>query len=367
MNQNGLSATSKQVLAMRDAVFAEWESQVRLLIKGAQHILHPTLLNTLPVFYDNIAEALTPNHPRDEATSNTDIAAAHGDERARMTSYEPEQIVQEYQLFRDAFSRVADEQGVVLSRAEWSIVNGSIDSAVRESIRKFTSMHESFRHKMAAALSHDMRSPLSVVITSAHLLTMGASPDRTPAIAKRILDNGQRLGTMIEELLDALSFNRGEKLPLDLSQFDVLELAREVCSDAGVAAPGVCTVSGSSVTGYWCEDSLRRALENLVVNAIKYGDGNGVQIKVDEAHGRMLMSVHNSGNAIDHEHHGQIFEYLWRDGSTKGKRGWGIGLPFVKSVAESHGGSVAVDSSPATGTTFIIDIPVDCRPFVTPT
>jgi len=79
------------------------------------------------------------------------------------------------------------------------------------------------------------------------------------------------------------------------------------------------------------------------------------------------MSVHNSGNAIDREHHGQIFEYLWRDGSTKGKRGWGIGLPFVKSVAESHGGSVAVDSSPATGTTFIIDIPVDCRPFVAPT
>ena len=364
MNQNGLSATSKQVLAMRDAVFAEWESQVRSLIKGAQHILHPTLLNTLPVFYDNIAEALTPNHPRDDATSNTDIAAAHGDERARMTSYEPEQIVQEYQLFRDAFSRIADEQGVVLTRTEWGIVNGSIDSAVRESIRKFTSMHESFRHKMAAALSHDMRNPLSVVITAAHLLTIGATPDRTPAIARRILDNGQRLGSMIEELLDALSFNRGEKLPLDLSQFDVLKLAQEVCSDASVAVPGTCTVTGTSVVGYWCESSLRRALENLVINALKYGDGNGVQIKVDEAHGRVLISVHNSGNAIASEHHGQIFEYLWRDGSAKDKRGWGMGLPFVKSVAESHGGSVAVDSSPASGTTFLIDIPVDCRPFV---
>lgn len=364
MNQNGLSATSKQVLAMRDAVFADWESQVRSLIKGAQHILHPTLLNTLPVFYDNIAEALTPNHPRDEATSNTDIAAAHGDERARMTSYEPEQIVHEYQLFRDAFSRVADEQGVTLSRAEWGIVNSSIDSAVRESIRKFTSMHESFRHKMAAALSHDMRNPLSVMVTSAHLLSIAASPEKTPAIAKRILDNGQRLGTMIEELLDALSFNRGEKLPLELSQFDVLELARSVGEDASVADAAVCSVAGNPVLGYWCVRSLRRALENLVINGIKYGDGNGVQIKIDEAHGRMLMSVHNSGNPIPAEHHGQVFEYLWRDGSTKDKRGWGIGLPFVKNVAESHGGSVAVDSSPASGTTFLIDIPVDCRPFV---
>jgi signal transduction histidine kinase len=364
LNQNGLSATSKQVLAMRDAVFAEWESQVRMLIKGAQHILHPTLLNTLPVFYDNIAEALTPNHPREDATSNTDIAAAHGDERARMTSYEPEQIVHEYQLFRDAFSRVADEQGVTLSRSEWGIVNSSIDSAVRESIRKFTEMHESFRHKMAAALSHDMRSPLSVVVTSAHILTIAATPEKTPGIAKRILDNSKRLGTMIEDLLDALSFNRGERLPLELSEFDVLDLAKSVCSDASVSDTAACSVIGNSVTGYWCENSLRRALENLVINAVKYGDGNGVHIKVDEAHGRMLLSVHNSGNPIPAENYGQIFEYLWREGSTRDKSGWGIGLPFVKSVAESHGGSVALDSSPATGTTFLIDIPVDCRPFV---
>jgi signal transduction histidine kinase len=50
--------------------------------------------------------------------------------------------------------------------------------------------------------------------------------------------------------------------------------------------------------------------------------------------------------------------------AARDAKGWGIGLPFVRNVAESHGGSVAVDSSPATGTTFLIDVPVDCRPFV---
>lgn len=364
LNHNGLSTTSRQVLAMREAVFAAWERDVRAQIEGARHILHPTLLNTLPIFYDNIAEALTPNHPRDEATSSNNVAATHGDERARMTSYEPEQIVHEYQLFRDAFSRIADEQGVTLSRAEWGIVNSSIDSAVRESIRQFTAMHDSFRNKMAASLSHDMRNPLSVVVSSAHLLTIGASAERIPAIAKRILDNSQRLGSMIEELLDALSLGRGEKLPLVLSQFDALELAANVCENASVNDASACSVTGSPVVGYWCENSLRRALENLVINAIKYGDGKGVQIKISETHGRMLMSVHNTGNPINPEHYGQIFEYLWRDGSAKDQRGWGIGLPFVKSVAESHGGSVTVDSAAETGTTIMIDIPVDCRPFV---
>ncbi|NVM74849.1 signal transduction histidine kinase [Duganella sp. SG902] len=364
MNPNGLSATSKQVLAMRDAVFAEWERQVRLLIKGAQHVLHPILLNTLPIFYDNIAEALTPNHPRSNGTSNNDVAAAHGNERARMTSYEPEQIVHEYQLFRDAFSQVADERGVTLTRTEWGIVNNSIDLAVRESIKKFTSMHDSFRQKMAASLSHDMRTPLSVMVNAAHILTLAASPQKTPEMAKRILHNGQRLSAMIDELLDALSFNRSEALPLDLSEFDVLPLAQSVCADASLNDTAECTVSGGSVVGYWCENSLRRALENLVINGIKYGDGKGVQVKIDEAHGRLLISVHNTGTPIAPEHHGQIFEYLWRDGSVADKSGWGMGLPFVKSVAESHGGSVAVDSSAASGTTFIIDIPVDCRPFV---
>ena len=364
MNSNGLSATSKQVLGIRDAVFAEWESQVRLLIKGAQHVLHPTLLNTLPIFYDNLAEALTPNHPRSDATSNNDVAAAHGNERARMTSYEPEQIVHEYQLFRDAFSRVADEQGVTLTRDEWRIVNNSIDLAVRESIRQFTSMHDSFRQKMAASLSHDMRNPLSVVVNAAHILALSPTSERTPQLAQKILKNGQRLSSMIDELLDALSFNRGQILPLALSQFDVLPLAQAVCADASLSGKFECLATGASVVGYWCENSLRRALENLVVNGIKYGDGNGVQVKIDEAHGRVLISVHNSGNPIAPENYENIFEYLWRDGSTQEKSGWGMGLPFVKSVAESHGGSVAVDSSAATGTTFIIDIPVDCRPFV---
>jgi signal transduction histidine kinase len=361
--ENDLSTVSRQILGLRDMVFAEWEKDVRRLVAGAQHLLHPILVNTLPVFYDNIAEALSDDHPRPRATSNNDIAAAHGNERARMTAYGPEQIIHEYQIFRDVFSRVMDANDVALTRNEWRIVNASIDSAVREAVKKFTSMHDTFRHRVAASLSHDMRNPLSVVVNGAHVLTLAGTPDKTPVIARKILENGRRLSTMIEELLDALSFHRGEKVPLDLSRFDLRELADGVCADA-IAGGGHCTVSGPAVIGNWCESSLRRALENLVSNAIKYGDGDGVRIRVDSAHDRMLLSVHNTGNPIAAEHRARIFQYLWREDSAKDQRGWGIGLPFVQSVAESHGGSVTVDSAPETGTTFLIDLPVDCRPFV---
>ena len=83
-----------------------------------------------------------------------------------------------------------------------------------------------------------------------------------------------------------------------------------------------------------------------------------------QTRGRLMVSVHNEGNAIPEEQHNRIFEYLRRETGPFSATGWGIGLPFVKAVGESHGGSVSVDSSPELGTTFLIDIPVDCRPFV---
>lgn len=125
-----------------------------------------------------------------------------------------------------------------------------------------------------------------------------------------------------------------------------------------------CSVAGVSVTGWWSEKALRRTLENLLNNAVKYGDDAPITVQVEETHGRMILTVHNSGTAIAPEQHARIFEYLQRDHQGR-QPGWGIGLPYVQNVAESHGGSIAVDSSPETGTSFIFDIPVDCRPFVT--
>lgn len=364
LNEDSLSPTSHRVLAMRNSVLMEWEKQVRSLVQGAHRIHQPILINTMPIFFDNLAEALSPDHPRSNATSNNDIASAHGNERARMTAYEPEDIVQEYQLLRDAFSLVADAEGVELTRAQWRIVNNSIDSAVRASIKEFTSMHDTFRTRMAASLSHDMRNPLSVIVSAAHLLALGHHETRSPAMVKKIIENAKRLGDMIDEMLDALSIRRGEQLPLELIKFDMLELAREVSSNLDAEQSATCSVDGVSVVGHWCRDSMRRALENLVQNGFKYGDAQGVHVQVEETLGRVIVSVRNHGNPIAMEQRGQIFQYLWRDVGSTEKKGWGIGLPFVQDVAESHGGSVAVDSAPETGTTFLIDIPVDCRPFV---
>lgn len=356
---------AQRIFGMREAVLTEWERRVRASVRGADQLLTPILINTLPAFFDNLAEALTPCHPRESAASNSNVPAVHGNERARMTNYGPEQIIQEYQIFRDCFSSIAHATGITLRRKDWRIINESIDIGLRESIREFTVIHESFRRRIAAGLSHDMRNPLAAISNCAQLLLKQAEPERVPLLAQKIAEYSKRLDSMIVELLDSLSYHRGQQLPLALTRFDLLQLVQAVASQVNLQQPDKCHVSGHAVTGWWCENSLRRAIENLLSNALKYGDDEPVSLHVEETHGRMIVTVHNGGHAIAPEQTERIFDYLRRENHDPSP-GWGIGLPFVQNVAESHGGSVAVNSCAATGTSFILDLPVDCRPFVRP-
>lgn len=362
---HGISPTGLQFIAIRDAVMDHWEREVRARVDGARNLLRPVLTNTLPAFFDNIAEALSPDHPREQGSSYTNAAGVHGSERARMTPFGPDQVVHEYQILRESIAVVARGR-VALGEAEWAVIDGSINSATREAIRSFTRIHEELRHKVAAALSHDMRTPLSVVAHGAQLLQITSDLSMVRHVASKIESNTDRIEKMMAELLDALTFQGAAKIPLHLTRFDILDLIQEMREQYSHVHDNdvIVDMSSEPVMGYWCRASLRRAVENLINNAFKYGDRNTVKIMACQTRGRLMLSVHNEGNAIPEEQHDRIFEYLRRESGPLSATGWGIGLPFVKAVGESHGGSVSVDSSPELGTTFIIDIPVDCRPFI---
>lgn len=119
----------------------------------------------------------------------------------------------------------------------------------------------------------------------------------------------------------------------------------------------------TNVVGHWCFDTMRRAVENLVSKAVNYGDGSTIRIQSVETRERLFASVHNSGNPLLPKQLDQMFDYAQRGPHSVGL-GWGIGLPFVKRAAGEHGGCVTVNSSAASGTTFLITIPINCRPFI---
>lgn len=356
----GLSATSRSFLALRNDVLTIWEREVRARVDGARDLLSPVLLNTLPAFYGNIAEALTPSYSKANATSDNNAASAHGGERARLTSFGVDQVIQEYQILRDAI-RSASAGRLRLGPDDWAVIENSINCAEVEAVRALMISHDELRKRVAASLSHDMRAPLSVIATGASLIGMAQDLVAARRAAAKIEANAQRLSDMVGELLDALTDPASAAVTLDVRQFNIQHLVQSVCEELNEGQPGRFEASGDFVTGYWCETCLRRAVENLATNAKKYGDGGVVRIKAETCRERLALSVHNTGNHIPKDAQERIFDYLQRGAQSTHGAGWGIGLQYVKKVAEAHGGSVIVDSSQEAGTTFIIDLPIDCR------
>lgn len=360
-----LSPDAMKFLLLREDVMDHWEQSARAILAGAESVSSPVLTNTLPAFYEKIAETLCPNHPRADATSSNNCALAHGGERARMTPFQPDQIVHEYQLLRNSIAQISRDR-LNLTDKDWEVIDLSLQSATREALSAFMSVSEELRGRAAATLAHDMRTPLSVIVNGAQIISMASDEPIALRAVTAITSSAQRLETMLVELVDALTFQRPSGLRLDLSQFDISKLIKESCKqyEYGDGFNRKLDVVGESIIGYWDYNSILRSLENIINNAIKYGKDDIITISTSQSRGRLMLSVHNKGSVIPKERQQSIFEYLYRE-NTVAVFSWGIGLPYIKHIAEAHGGTVAVDSSIENGTTFLVDIPIDCRPYST--
>ena len=238
--------------------------------------------------------------------------------------------------------------------------------AVRESVRAFVAASNTLRERFAGALAHDLRQPVANVTLAADLILQLAPPPAVAEWTRRILKNSERMTGMLDELLDALSIQAGDRLALTLDQLDLFALARSVAGRAREFQGADVRLSGLPVLGWWNAAALERALENIVNNAHKYGDaGTPIEVTVSENNGRAIVSVRNEGKPIPPQEFEAIFQQFVRsrDANDSTTGGWGIGLPYVRSVAQSHGGSAVVYSDAGSGTVFVIDVPVDARPF----
>lgn len=365
-----LSPNAQRMLALRDEVLKTWEHSVREQLFLARDVQPPILLNTMPVFYDNIVESISPDYPRSSAVDGSTVASEHGGERARITAYNHAALIEEYQIFRWAIFHVLDREGVRLDFRETHAINSSIDSGIQESVEAFSLVHSGFRERFAAALTHDLRGPLSVTVSALELIMLSDDPAQMKAFAAKALANTRRMNGMVDELLHTMAFHGGQRLQLQLAPMAIRPLVDEVLADAGAAYGArfeiAASETGGAIEGWWDRAALKRVLENLVGNAVKYGNpGTPITVKTDAAYGRLILSVHNEGAPIPPDEQECIFQMYRRAETAKrnDKGGWGIGLPFVRAVAESHGGSIGVDSSTERGTTFIVDIPLDGRAF----
>ena len=125
-------------------------------------------------------------------------------------------------------------------------------------------------------------------------------------------------------------------------------VARTTEARAGQLGPVVVRCE-PHVTGRWDRERIEQAVENLVENAVKYGQGKPVEIDVRTEDGEVVLQVTDHGVGIDEDHQKRIFERFERAVSTRDFGGLGLGLWIARRVVEASGGRIAVRSEPGLG------------------
>lgn len=170
---------------------------------------------------------------------------------------------------------------------------------------------------------------------------------------------------MIQDLLDANRISSGRGLPLHPEKVDLTQVAQASLDDlTTVFGDHFRLRSDGPLEGEWDPGYLRRMIENLCSNAVKYGSDSApvtvelTKTEIENGPGAMI-SVHNEGGPLDPVEREGIFKLFHRSPNAERSRqqGWGIGLTIVKGIASAHGGSVEVESSAETGTTFRVSLP----------
>jgi signal transduction histidine kinase len=350
-------------MALQTEVLDTWIEVVRAQVSRAQEVATPVLIDTLPMFYKHLAALGAEGR---EAYDRSTLASEHGGERARMTSIDVHGLIHEFQLFREVLFDVWGEAGIIVGQPELGRINAAIDAAIRDSISGFIARETSYREEFFAALTHDLRTPLSTAVMAVQLAERTGSIERTRELMKVVQRQHTLMGQMINDLLDTMSLKAGQEGRLDLAEVELASLVKEVVRDTELAVNSCIQFEGPNVVGHWCRKSLRRAIENLVNNALKYGDqGSPVRVSIEQADSRVALSVTNCGAQIPYEQVEGLFKMFRRGDrhAASASSSWGIGLAYVRSVAERHGGSVVVASN-ALQTSFVLDIPLDPRPLL---
>jgi two-component system sensor histidine kinase/response regulator len=206
-----------------------------------------------------------------------------------------------------------------------------------------------------AMLAHDLQTPLASISAGTDILLRGATDERTQNVAKRVIQTVFRMSNMVSDLTDYARVGQGP-IPVKLRPVDLGAIVAQVVDECRQVERGDCirVETSGDLNGQWDPDRLSQAITNVVMNALRYGEGD-VRVRVRDAGAMVNVSVHNAGPPIPAARLATIFEAFQR--ATETGKGLGLGLFIVRAVVEAHGGVVDVSSSADAGTTLVLRLP----------
>ncbi len=343
-----------------------WEERVKSEIRASNNTHSLALRNQLPHVLEDISEIMDRYDDFEEVKKNEnykeilDNSLDHGRHRATTADYTVAEILKEYVTFHQVLTDTLRENNSY-SVETGIILKYTIETAMINSASSFSNSINEMKEKLVGTLAHDIRNPISAAYMALELLDLEEDPDRLNKVKKMATKSLDHSINLIEGLLDAISVEAGEGITLNFEQLNLMEDIEWVVQEAGMIFPNNIKLSSNSseINGIFDGTAIRRILENLVTNAVKYGDKkNPITVSVENEKSEVKISVHNSGKPIPREKHEEIFKYLHTEKSHNGGglRSWGMGLSLVKTVTEAHGGRVEVKSNKVEGTEFTISL-----------
>jgi signal transduction histidine kinase len=344
-------------------IMHRWEEQARLEVSATLGLTSLVLRNALPRFLDSLVQALETSE-KTEVQLDLDAAEIlaatkeHGKGRAKLPLYVMSQMIVEYQILRKTVFACLEENGQ-LSQRDRDIIMAFAERAVNVAATEFAASLKRAQELFFLSIAHDLKTPLVVVKLATELRAKIPSEEMNSKIAAQEKASIDRMTRMIDRILDTTKIQTGEPLELHFQECDLSPIISDVVEEFNLIHGDIITVKAdASVTGKWDAEYLRRVIDNLLDNALKYrAHETPVLLTLRQTEAKAIIEVRNLGNVISAQDQVRIFDPLWRSEKTKNQSGWGIGLSFVRGVVDGHGGSLRVESSEEKGTTFVVELP----------
>jgi signal transduction histidine kinase len=219
------------------------------------------------------------------------------------------------------------------------------------------------RDDVLAIVSHDLRNPLNLILTSGHFLLQATDPSQSPdreriAMIHRAAEHMHRL---IQDLLEAAAVEAGN-LSVAAEPVPAEPLVREACALSAHAAEAravalQCEASPDLPRIMADRDRLLQVFGNLIGNALKFTDRGGtVTVRAEQEGAVVRFTVSDTGSGIDRANLPYVFDRFWQ-AAQAGTGGAGLGLAIARGIVGAHGGGIGVESEPGRGTAFHFTIP----------
>lgn len=359
-----MKSAAEYIKRNKHDIIDSWEEAVNEEISASEATETLLLRNLLPNLLDDIAGVMLRREGGIEDLKKEDCSEIirksvdHGRHRATSSHYTVKQMIKEYIILNRVLTDILISEDK--HNAEICILLTHIlETSMAHSITSFSDSLQEMREKLVGTLAHDMRNPISAAYFAIDTMKHQEGEERFNKVKRMAKESLRRSIDLMEGLLDAISVEAGEGITLNFSKGNISKEVHRVYDEAIEIYSNEIKLKceEEEIEAVFDGTAIRRILENLLTNAMKYGARDEpITIAVENEKNALTINVHNRGNPISSENKEIIFDFLEsNEQESSGElKSWGMGLTFVKMAAEAHGGHVELKSTQETGTTFSV-------------